>query len=256
MHPSISSDSEKFPIKPILGYLLAAVIGFVLLIPLSSYFTDIAPITMFNSVFAGQVVGFTTGVLVAIFLFSLEGRRLHLERISERIKEMIANAPFLSILYGVIAGIITTLTLIAMYDWSFVTSLPTTRETGVIFALTFLLFPFFFLREFYLRGYIQERLRYSNRIREYFTMLLIAIVCDVLIFIPVMMVGWQPATLGFVALALTAVTLFIIFQHVLVTWIYMYSGRNVLGSTIFYCILFAFMVICFYPFGQPMPLIR
>jgi len=256
IHPRVSSDSEKFPVKPILGYLLAAVIGFILLIPLSSYFEDIAPITMFNSVFAGQVVGLATGVFVAILLFSFESRRLQLGKISDRVKEMVVNAPFLSILYGIIAGIVTTLALIAMYDWSFVTSLPTTRETGVIFALTFLLFPFFFLREFYLRGYIQERLKYPNRVREYFTMVIITIVCDVLIFIPVMMVGWQTATLGFVALALTAVTLFIIFQHVLVTWAYMHSGRNILGSTIFYCILFAFMVICFYPFGQPMPLIR
>ncbi|MFW9846244.1 MAG: hypothetical protein ACFFD6_05830, partial [Candidatus Thorarchaeota archaeon] len=64
----------------------------------------------------------------------------------------------------------------------------------------------------------------------------------------------QSATLSFVALALTAVALFIIFQQVLVTWVYMYSGRNILGSAIFYCILFAWMAICFYPFGQPMAL--
>jgi hypothetical protein len=125
----------------------------------------------------------------------------------------------------------------------------------VIFSLVFLLFPFFFLREFYLRGFIQERLKYASRIREYFTMLVIAIFIDILIFIPVMMIGWQSISLSFVALALTAVTLFIIFQQVLTTWVYMNSGRNILGSTVFYCILFAWMAICFYPFGQPMMLL-
>ena len=129
------------------------------------------------------------------------------------------------------------------------------REVGVIFSLVFLLFPFFFLREFYLRGFIQERLEYSSRIREYFTMLVIAVFIDTLIFIPVMMIGWQSVSLSFIALALTAVTLFIIFQQVLTTWVYMNSGRNILGSTVFYCILFAWMVICFYPFGQPMMLL-
>jgi hypothetical protein len=69
------------------------------------------------------------------------------------------------------------------------------------------------------------------------------------------MIGWQSAALSFVALALAWVSLAIIFQHVLITWIYMNSGRNILGSTVFYCILFAWMVICLYPFGQPMMLI-
>ena len=255
-HPLTEEENEKSPLKPILGYLLAALIGFVLLLPLSAFFVDVAPISMFNSVFAGQVVGLTTGVVIVTLLFSYSGGKLHLGTILARIKEMTSISPFKSVIYGLIAGLVNIGALIAMYDWSFIASMPTTRETGVIFALVFLLFPFFFLREFYLRGFIQERLSHSGRIREYFTMIIIAIFIDILIFIPVMMIGWQSASLSFVALALTAVTLFIIFQQVFVTWVYMNSGRNILGSTVFYCILFAWMVICFYPFGQPMALFR
>jgi len=255
VHLRASTEDEKFPLKPILSYLLAAFIGFVLLIPLSVFFVDVAPITMFNSVFGGQAVGLASGVVMILLLYSYRGRNLQLQTMLTRIKEMSSTSPYFSLAYGIIAGILSIIAFMLVFDWSIVASIPTTRETGVIFSLVILLFPFFFIREFYLRGFIQERLNYSNRIREYFTMVVIAILIDIAIFIPVMMIGWQSVSLSFVALALTAVTLFVIFQQVLTTWVYMNSGRNILGSTIFYCILFAWMVICFYPFGQPMMLL-
>ena len=254
VHPQLAENTGKFPIKPVLGYMLAAVIGFVLLIPFSIYFVDVAPITMFNSVFGGQAVGLACGVVVALLMFSFKNRKFQFQTLSSGMKEMSSISPFHSLVYGVISGIICIIALMAVFDWSIVTSVPTTREVGVIFSLMILLFPFFFLKEFYLRGYIQERLKETGKIREYITMVVIAILIDIFIFIPVMMVGWQSVSLSFVALALTAVTLFTIFQQILVTWVYMNSGRNILGSTVFYCILFAWMVICFFPFGQPMML--
>ncbi|MFX1607267.1 MAG: alpha/beta fold hydrolase [Promethearchaeota archaeon] len=255
VRPLASEESDKFPFRPILGYLLAAIMGFVLLIPLSAFFIDVAPITMFNSVFGGQAVGLATGVVVVSLLSSYKSRKFQLQMVLTRIKGMTSTSPYLSLAYGIIAGLVSVISFIAMSDWSIVVSMPTARETGVIFSLVFLLFPFFLLREFYLRGFIQERLKYSGRINEYFVMLVIAVLFDILIFIPVMIVGWQSVSLSFIALALTFVTLFTIFQQVLTTWVYMNSGRNILGSTVFYCILFAWMVICSYPFGQPMMLI-
>jgi dienelactone hydrolase/MFS family permease len=163
VHPEATMENEKFPFKPILGYLLAAFIGFVLLIPLSAFFMDVAPITMFNSVFGGQAVGLASGVLLVLLLFSYRSRKLQLQTLIARIKEMSSTSPYLSLAYGIFAGIVSIIALIVMFDWSIVASLPTTRETGIIFSLVFLLFPFFFLREFYLRGFIQERLRYSSR---------------------------------------------------------------------------------------------
>jgi dienelactone hydrolase len=255
VHPRKPAENERLPFKPILGYLLAAFIGFALLIPLSGFFVDVAPITMFNSVFGGQVVGLAFGISIMLLLFSYKGRRMQVQTVLTGMKEMVSTSPFFSLVYGIIAGIVSLIAFMMMFDWSIVTSIPTTREIGVIFSLAFLLFPFFFVREYYLRGLIQERLKRTGRVREYFTMLVIAVFVDILVFIPVMMIGWQSASLSFVALALTAVTLFIVFQQILTTWIYMNSGRNILGSTIFYCILFAWMVICFYPFGQPMMLL-
>ncbi|MFX0108434.1 MAG: hypothetical protein ACFE7R_09140, partial [Candidatus Hodarchaeota archaeon] len=124
-----------------------------------------------------------------------------------------------------------------------------------IISLVFLLFPFFFLREIYLRGFIQERLRYPSKIKEYFIMLVIAILIDTAVFIPIMMIGWQSEFLSAIVVSLTPVVLFAVFQNVLLTWVYMNSGRNIIGSTTFYCILFAWMIIIFYPFGQPMMLL-
>jgi dienelactone hydrolase len=255
IHPRDSEENHKFPIRQILGYLLAAFIGFILLIPLSVFFVDVAPITMFNSVFGGQAVGLAFGVVLVLLLFSFRSRKLQLQPILSRINEMTSTSPYLSLLYGITTGIVSVGLFIAMFGWNIVVSMPTPRENGVIFSLVILLFPFFFLREFYLRGFIQEHLNPTGRIREYFTMIFIAILLDTIIFIPVMMIGWQSVSLSFVALALTFVMLFIIFQQVLTTWVYMSSGRNILGSTVFYCILFAWMVICAYPFGQPMMLI-
>ncbi|MFX1483582.1 MAG: alpha/beta hydrolase family protein, partial [Promethearchaeota archaeon] len=57
VHPQGASENSKLPLKEILGYLIAAFIGFFLMIPFSALFTDVAPITMFNSVFGGQAVG-------------------------------------------------------------------------------------------------------------------------------------------------------------------------------------------------------
>jgi hypothetical protein len=96
---------------------------------------------------------------MVLILFSYRDRKIQLHAMLTRIKEMSSTSPYLSLAYGVIAGIASIIALVAIFDWSIVASIPTTREIGVIFSLVFLLFPFFFLREFYLRGFIQERLK-------------------------------------------------------------------------------------------------
>lgn len=146
-------------------------------------------------------------------------------------------------------------TLTSIAQWSFLTSVPTIQEIAAIIPITMLFFPFLFLKEFYFRGFIQERLKPTGRFRKYFRMLGIGITIDHIVFIPIMVIGWQSGSLSFVALALTAVTLFGSFREVLVTWVYMNSGRNILGSTIFYCILSAWMIVSFYRFGMPRALL-
>ncbi|MHA1763033.1 MAG: hypothetical protein ACTSYC_04640 [Promethearchaeota archaeon] len=42
---------------------------------------------------------------------------------------------------------------------------------------------------------------------------------------------------------------FAIIQQILVTWVYMYSGRNIISSAAFLSILYAWMIVNFFPFG-------
>ncbi|MFX0108433.1 MAG: alpha/beta hydrolase family protein, partial [Candidatus Hodarchaeota archaeon] len=121
-HPRLLAESEKFPLRPIFGYLLAMLIALILLSPLSVLFADVAPITMFNFVLGGQVVGFTIGVLVASFLLIYKGGKLQLQKMVAGTKELSSTKPFLSLIYGVVTGIVSIGALMAILDWSFVTS--------------------------------------------------------------------------------------------------------------------------------------
>ncbi|NVM36868.1 MAG: hypothetical protein HWN81_14825 [Candidatus Lokiarchaeota archaeon] len=40
-----------------------------------------------------------------------------------------------------------------------------------------------------------------------------------------------------------------IYQQFAVTWVYMWSGRNILGSAIFLSIFYSWMSVIFFPFG-------
>jgi hypothetical protein len=81
----------------------------------------------------------------------------------------------------------------------------------------------------------------------------IGIGLDSLLIVPLMLLIWgQGSIFGFLALALTVVLIYNVIQQILVTWVYMYSGRNLLGSTIFLCLFYAWMMVNFYPFGLPL----
>ena len=120
----------------------------------------------------------------------------------------------------------------------------TLREVLVISYITVLFFPFVLIKEFYFR-IIQGQLNKSGRLKEYFKMTGLGIFIDNILFLPLMIVLWGS---DFLALALTVMILFSIIQQILVTWVYMHSGRNILGSTLFLCIFYAWMIINFYPF--------
>ena len=149
-----------------------------------------------------------------------------------------------SIYYGFITGLLFTSSITALSHWSNTATVPTIREALVILYITALFFPFLLVKEFYLR-IIQGHLKEPNRLKEYFKMTGIGILIDNILLIPIMLLLWGS---DFLALALTVVLLFSIIQHILVTWIYMHSGRNLLGSTVFLSIFYAWMIMNFYPF--------
>ncbi len=242
-------------IKPVLYYLLLVpFLGFILIIPLSGVFEAMVPIDMFGAVFSALVVGKAIFILLVCYLFlsrNQEGRR-SLGTISHAIKDMTSSNPGKSLLYGVLTAIIAIVSLSLILHWSFNTSIPTTREIGTIITITLIFFPFLLVKEFYLRT-VQERLKVSkqinSRLKEYFSIVGIGLLMDLSIPIVLMLLTWGQTTLGYIAFVIFPTSIFAFCRHIFVPWVYMHSGRNIVGSSIFYSIIWAWMIIGFYPFG-------
>lgn len=165
---------------------------------------------------------------------------------------MCSGNPWRAILYGILSAVLLALGITAIADWSTLITLPTPREIGTIFGTAILLFPWLLIKEFYFRT-VQGQLKFSNRFKEYFAMVGLGFIMDAFLFIPPMILCWgQGSVFGFLALILTVEVIYSVIQQILVTWVYMYSGRNILGSTVFLCIFSAWMMVNFYPFGVAM----
>ncbi len=164
-----------------------------------------------------------------------------------KIKRMCSIKPGRSILFGIIIALISILSIAAIWHWSVQNTLPTIRGAGKMILLTLLSFPFFLIREFYFRN-VQGRLETSNKYDEYFTMVGIGIFMDNFLIVSIILVGkLNLAYLPPYALYLLAWVIFSIIQNCTVTWVYMNSGRNILGSTIFISIFYSWMLVVFFP---------
>ena len=137
----------------------------------------------------------------------------------------------------------------AVYHWSVQYALPSPKEFGTIMGMTFIHFPFFLIKEFYFRN-VQGKFKTKSPYREYFSMVGIGIFMDNLLIGLLMLITWLHLFSGPVsALYLSVWVMFSIYQQFAVTWVYMWSGRNILGSTIFLCIFYSWMAVIFFPYG-------
>ena len=235
-------------LKLVVFYVVATGIGTLLLIPLSFLFSDILPVSMGQLLYA-ILVGNAIGTLLMYYLILRRNKKLGFRAIPSKIKMLCSGNPWRAILYGILSAILLALGFTAIADWSTVITLPTLREIGIIFGMAILFFPWLLIKEFYFRT-VQGQLKFSNRFKEYFTMLGLGLVMDAFLFILPMILCWgQGSVFGFLALILTVEVIYSVIQQILVTWVYMSSGRNILGSTIFLCIFSAWMMVNFYPFG-------
>ncbi|MHA1293492.1 MAG: alpha/beta hydrolase family protein [Promethearchaeota archaeon] len=231
-------------------YILGAFIGAIFLFPLSIIFTSVLPVSMGHMLYA-FMVGTAIGVIIVYYFFIIRPNdNLRIKDFSQKIKDICSTTPKSSIFFSIAIAIISITLLASIMHWSTTATFPTAREIGAIVGMTILFFPFLLIKEFYFRN-IQGCLETSNRIEEFFKMVSIGILIDNLLLIPLLIITWQSSnfTLAFIALSLTVVLIFSIIQQILVTWIYMHSGRNILGSTIFLCIIYSWMIINFFPFG-------
>jgi esterase/lipase len=223
-------------------YIISVFIGVLLLNPLNLILNLATPVAQANTILA-LLIGTAIGILI-IYYFILRRERRSLADISSKFKIMCSENPKLSLFYGVTVALLFTVSIAAISHWSNTATIPTFREILTIFWITGLFFPFIFLKEFYFRT-IQGRLKESKRLKEYFKMTGIGIFIDNIFWIPIMLALWGT---DFLALSLTVVVLMSIIQQVLVTWVYMHSGRNILGSALFLSLLYAWMIINFFPF--------
>jgi pimeloyl-ACP methyl ester carboxylesterase len=241
-------------LKPVLYYiLLVPTLGFLLILPTADLFSAIVPIDMFGTVFATLVFGKAIFIILVCYLFlsRTKGGKRSFHTISTAFKEMTSTNTGRSLIYGILVGIIVLACFPAILNWSFNTSYPTIREVGTIFIIAVLFFPFLLVKEFYFRT-VQERLKASrelnSRFKEYFSMVGIGFLMDLTIPIILMILTWQ-TPLGAIAFVLFPTSIFAFCRHVIVPWVYMHSGRNIVGSAAFYSIMWAWMIICFFPFG-------
>lgn len=230
-------------------YVLATVVGVLLLTPLALSFSAALPVSMGHmlySILAGNAIS----VLIIYYLFFLRKGQPGVN-LPTRLKKMYEKDAGSSIAYGIISALIATAVISSIMHWSVTAAFPTLREVGSIFAMVLLFFPFILIKEFYFRQ-VQGQIRTENNVKEYFGMTGIGILMDNALIIPAALLVWQHpnSSIAFIALALSVVVAFSIIQQLFVTWIYIYSGRNILGSSIFLCIFYAWMIINFFPFGQ------
>jgi len=235
-------------IKMVIGYVIAGIMGMVFIIPGIFFFSEILPIAL-GELLYGIAMGTAIGIIIMYYFLTRKSENLKFRDIPSKIRAMCSGNWARSILFGIIAAALFALAIAGVSHWSSVITFPNARELGAIFSMALLFFPWLLMKEFYFRT-IQGQLKFSNHFKEYFTMTGIGIGLDTLLIVPLMLAIWgQGSLFGFLALALTVVLLFNVIQQILVTWVFMYSGRNILGSTVFLCIFYAWMMVNFYPFG-------
>lgn len=137
----------------------------------------------------------------------------------------------------------------SVWHWSVQYTLPSVKEFGTMIGLTLILFPFILIKEFHFRN-VQGQLKTTNRYKEYFSMVGIGFFMENFLIILIMLIIWLHIYSGPIsALFLSVWVLFSLIQEFATTWMYMNSGRNILGSTIFRCIFFTWIAVSFFPYG-------
>ncbi len=245
---------------PVAAYILVAGTALASVLVLPRIFSDVLPITMFNYVFSLSFAGVLVGIVAVMALHvlrhrsGLEGVKSWLGQVRASVSGGTKPAAF-----GIAAGLLVVCSLAAILHWSLVASIPTPRELGTIIGIALLCAPFAIVKEFYFRKLVQDRVHaritggstLSRTQQEYWTAAGLSVLMDTVLFVPVMLFTWKSPTMGFTALSLTVFIAFNAIQQLLVTWVYIAGHRHVLASSVFYAIIFAWMVVIFYPFGLP-----
>ncbi|MHA1805013.1 MAG: alpha/beta hydrolase family protein [Promethearchaeota archaeon] len=230
--------------KLYLLYLLVGLIGLLFSQSAVNLFEATLPVSSGDQLFA-LMVGTIIGILLAWFALTIKSKEKKFSELPSLISHLSPGNPCRSIVFGVISAILLCTLIALISDWNTVTTFLTVREIGTVIFMTFLFFPLFLMKEFYFRM-VQSHLSHENRFKEYFSMTGIGIAMEITLYIPIMLLTWGE----FLSLSLTVLAAFAIIQQILVTWVYMHGGRNIISSSVFLSILYGWMIVNFFPFGM------
>lgn len=244
-YPKKEKQTEFSVLKLILYYILISSIGLIISQASGDLFSTVLPVSSGDQLFAAMV-GHTIGILLIYSTLVFRGKEFTLKDLQSQIKDQYSPHSERAIIFGFIAALLACALLTGITHWNSNTTFPTARELGTILMMIILFFPFLFIKESYFR-LVQSHLTPKSRIDEYFTMTGIGILMDITILIPIMLLTWGE----FLSLVLTVMICIVIIQQVLTTWVYInsnYKRRNILGSTAFLCVLYAWIMVNFFPF--------
>ncbi len=223
-------------------------ITFMLFLP-GEFFSGIIPLSGFDGTLP-LIIGAAIGTIIIYYFLIMRREESHsIKDFPLKIKEMSSTNSRNSIIHGILSALILIYSIAAVWHWSVQNTLPSIREYGTILGITLVLFPFILTKEFYFRN-VQGKLTTKNKFKEYFTMVGIGIFMETFLLGIILLISWlRLASLPVPTLYLSVWVAFLIIQQFAVNWVYLWSGRNILGSTIFLCIFYAWISVSFFPYG-------
>ncbi|MHA1275839.1 MAG: alpha/beta hydrolase [Candidatus Helarchaeota archaeon] len=223
------------------GYCLINIIAFLLLSPMAAIFSQSINLIMSNYLL-GLFVGFAIGLFIVFYLIHRyvdRDQRSYLRRIKDEISHNFNQ----SVLFGTIIFLYSFGSLTAILHWSFFDLLPTTREIGTTIVVALMIFPYIFLDQLYIRN--MQALVPPGRIKELLKMIVLSSIAKLILFIPILFID-----LGFASLVILILVIAFPFLEILGTWIYIYSGRNIISPTIYLTFILSWFLVALMPFGN------
>ena len=194
------------------------------------------------------IIGAAVGIYIVYnFILLSTEKEFSIKDFFLKFKSMLSKNSGRSILYGIIVSILVIVSIGGIWHWSVQNSLPTFDGISRMLLIILISFPFFLIKEFYYRN-VQGRLKILSRYDEYIVMVGIGIIMDNLFIFFIILVGkMNLAYIPAYVLYLLGWVIFSIIQHSSATYVYMNSGRNILGSAVFISILYSWMLVVFFP---------
>jgi pimeloyl-ACP methyl ester carboxylesterase len=234
--------------KLILYYTVpVGLIQFLFFLSLTDISIGVIPFST-TSITLSLIIGAAIGIFIVYNFFLLNWKeQFSIKDFFRKIKSMVSKNSGRSIIYGMLVGSLVILSIAAIWHWSVQNSLPTLEGFGRMILIILISFPFFLIKEFYYRN-VQGRLKILSRYDEYIVMVGIGVTMDNLLILFIILIGnVNLAYIPAYALYLLGWVIFSIIQHCTVTYVYMNSGRNILGSAMFISIIYSWMLVVFFP---------